>query len=57
MRDCNSCKHSYIIGEWADCRECQIAKQTNNIPLKTLGEEGKCPYYSEIGINGGWGAT
>lgn len=56
MKTCLSCKHSYPIGEWGDCKGCRLINGGNNISLKVLGEEGKCPYYSEKGINGGWGA-
>lgn len=57
MKICTNCKYSYIIDEWPDCIGCTLCeKLNNNIPLKTLGEEGKCPYYSEILINNGWGA-
>lgn len=56
MKTCTTCKQSYIIDECCNYRGCKLVDIQHNIPLKTLGEEGKCPYYSERLINNGWGA-
>ena len=51
MKTCLSCKYSYLIGGWRNCKKCILVNGEYNISLKVLGEEEKCPYYSEIVVN------
>lgn len=47
MNKCKNCKHSYILdNQWLKYTGCKIVDETNNISLRILGDEGKCPYYS-----------
>jgi len=48
VKTCESCKRSYVVGEWGNYIGCRLVDDCNNISLKTLGEEGKCPYYLKI---------
>lgn len=50
MSQCKSCKNSYLINNnWLETRICEISVRDRNPSLRTLGEEGKCPFYKKEG--------
>lgn len=51
MKGCMNCKYSYKIIS-LNYLGCKLVDNWNNRSLKTLGEEGKCPYYKLLSTKG-----
>lgn len=45
MKNCENCKNSYTLKEHEKYIGCKVVDKYKNPVLRTLGFEGKCPYY------------
>ena len=46
LKNCEGCKNSYVLkSEYMNYIGCKVVDKYKNPVLRTLGFEGKCPYY------------